>query len=233
MILIDSREPENIQVALPLETGITCSVTALKTGDFMLIQGAKVMLVERKAAGDLLNSITKGSLVEQCSRLVEASQLPLLLTHGSLLCNKEGYVVADGRVTNHKWWSLQMQLVSLQSGGIMHLHTPKNRDLYDTLKYLHEWLGKPEHLLVNRRDPLPFLIDTDKKNPLKICASLPGIGMSKAAEILEWYSTAAYALMGLTQRGAEYPRGIAGKTVENVREALGLKDDESLIVEMK
>lgn len=186
------------------------------------------MLIERKSAPDLLNSMGDGRLVDQGSRLVAECDLPLLLTHGSLLCNKDGKVVADGRTSRWGWWSLQMQLVSLQAGGLMWLHLQRTQDLPEAVKYLSEWLGRDSHLHVSKREKIPFLVP-DK--PVQILASLPGIGMGKAMDCLEYYGSAGRTVAELTcEEECFLPKGVAGGTVKKVRDALGLEDGERLMI---
>ena len=106
----------------------------------------------------------------------------------------------------------------------MYLQVRKS-DLVEAIKMLQGWLRKDSHLRVARRDPLPFLVS---RRDLEILASLPGIGAKKAPEILRFYSSVGWAIAGLTNKDAKYPKGIAQGSVKNIREALGLKDDERL-----
>jgi len=200
------------------------TIEELSCGDIRLIEHGRVMLIERKTALDMLSSIGDGRLVDQCSRMAEECTLPVVLCHGDIKCDKDGLVVADGRQTKWQWWSYHAQVLSLQAGGIMYLQVRKG-DLAEAVKMLQGWLRKDSHLRVARRDPLPFLVS---RRDLEVLASLPGIGAAKAPAILKFYSSLGWALAGLTNKDAKYPKGIGKGIVANIRDVLGLKDDERL-----
>jgi len=221
---IDTREPDSIKHGLPVELGMKATIEELSCGDIRLIEHGRVMLIERKTALDLLGSIGDGRLVDQCARMAEECTLPVVLCHGDIKCAKDGSVVADGRATRWNYWSLQMQILSIQAGGIMYLQVRKG-DLADAIKALQEWLRKDSHLRVARRDPLPFLVS---RRDLEVLASLPGIGAAKAPAILKFYSSLGWALAGLTHKDAKYPKGIGKGIVKNTRDLMKLKDDERL-----
>lgn len=225
MIFIASTEPELIKTMTWHEPA---NVITMVTGDIMLIENAKMMLIERKGAPDLLNSMADGSLVEQISRLVEATKFPLLLTHGSLLCNKEGKVVANGRDSQWPWWSLQMQLVSLQAGGCMHLHLNTTKEIPEAIKHLSNWLSRDDHLQVYRQERIPFLLP---QKGIGVLATLPGIGLKRANDCLGFYGGAGRAIAELTCIDKCFlPAGVAGGVVSKIREELSLGENERLKV---
>lgn len=227
MIYISSNEPDTIKYGLTWHQ--EPKIKAMDTGDIMLYEKGRIMLIERKGAPDLLNSMSDGRLVDQGSRLVAECDLPLLLTHGSLLCNKEGKVVANGRTSKWPWWSLQMQLVSLQAGGLMWLHVQRTQDLPEAIKYLSEWLVRDSHLHVSKREKIPFLVP---EKEVQILASFPGLGTSKAVDCLNHYGSAGRAIAELTcEEKCLLPKGVAGGTVKKIRNALGLREGERLVME--
>jgi ERCC4-type nuclease len=230
MIYIASTEPDTIKYGLQWHEEPT--ITDLETGDIMLFGGGKTMLIERKGAPDLLNSMADGRLVEQCSRLVESCHFPMLLVHGSLLCNKSGKVVADGKESVWSWWALEMQLVSLQAAGVMWLHLQNVLNVPEAVKYLSDWLAKETHLHVYRKEKLPFVLP---KKGMEVLASLPGIRLKKAADCLDYYGSAGRAIAELTCDGKScfLPKGVAMGTVSKIREELGLGENERLELVLK
>lgn len=227
MLFVASTEPDFIKTMAWHEPP---TISNLETGDIMLVQGAKMMLIERKGAPDLLNSMADGSLVEQCSRLVESSKFPMLLSHGSLLMNKDGKVVCNGRDTMWDWWAVQMQLVSLQAGGVMYLHMNTTKQVPEAVKHLSEWLGRDDHLQVLRHERIPFLLP-DKGIP--VLASLPGIGLKRANDCLSYYGGAGHAIAELTcTKDCFLPKGVARGVVSKIREELGLGENERLVVDL-
>ena len=225
MLIIDSNEPDSIKFGLPVELGIDATITPLDAGDIMLVEEGNVMLIERKAASDLLNSVTNGRLIDQASRMIGMCQFPLVLSHGSLRPDDKGKVVCEGRTTRQGWFSLQMALVSLQAGGVMHLHVEQSHLLPKTIVYLQNWLRKDIHLKVDRRDAIPFL---KPHVGVQILASLPGIGMQKANDCYKYYGKAGYAIAELTHQDGTWPKGIGKGIVKKVRDALGFEDNEWL-----
>lgn len=225
MLVIDSNEPDSIKLNLPTELGIEATITPLDAGDIMLVEEGNVMLIERKAAADLLNSITNGRLIDQASRMVGMCRFPLVLSHGSLHPNDEGKVVCGGRATRQGWFALQMALVSLQAGGVMYLHVGQSHLLPKTIMYLQNWLRKESHLTVDRRTAIPFL---KPHAGVQILASLPGIGMQKANDCYTYYGKVGYAIAELTHVDGKWPKGIGKGIVGKVRDALGFEDSEWL-----
>jgi ERCC4-type nuclease len=225
VLFVASTEPELIKTMAWHEPA---NVITMVTGDIMLIQSTKMMLIERKGTPDLLNSMADGSLVEQISRLVEATKFPLLLTHGSLLCNKDGKVVANGQTHGWNWWALQMQLVSLQAGGCMHLHLNATKEIPEAIKHLSNWLSRNDHLRVYRKERIPFLMPF---RGLEVLAALPGIGVKRAKDCLDFYGGTGRAIAELTCIDKCFlPAGVAGGTVSKIREELSLGENERLKV---
>ena len=228
MLIIDTNEPWQIKHELPMELKQNAILQPLDAGDIMLVEDGNAMLIERKTAQDLLNSIMDGRLVDQASRMIEMVKFPVVLCHGDLKCDKEGKVVADGRSTRFSWWSLHMGLLSLQAGGVIYLQVRK-QDLPDTIRYLQKWLVKESHLIVSKREPMPFFAP---KKGTTILASLPNIGMEKAKVCMDFYGKAGHAIAEMTcLDNCKLPKGVAQGTVKKVREALGLDDWEKLSIE--
>jgi hypothetical protein len=152
----------------------------------------------------------------------------MLLTHGILLCNKDGKVVANGRDSRWDWWAVQMQLVSLQAGGAMYLHVNTTKQIPEAVEHLSNWLSRDDHLHVLRHERIPFLLP---QKGIPILATLPGIGLKKANDCLSYYGSAGRAIAELTcTQDCFLPTGVAGGVVSKIREELGLGGNERLKV---
>ena len=75
-IVLDHREAKSTLAPYLKSMGAHVEFSHLPTGDIRL---SKRVLIERKTARDLVNSITDGRLLHQCRRLNAAALRPLLL----------------------------------------------------------------------------------------------------------------------------------------------------------
>lgn len=216
MILLDAREPRNIQMVVMSRFSNRCAVSVcqLPAGDIAyLSRSGRRLLIERKSAPDLLNSISDGRLYDECARLREHSDIPVLLVHGSILPGRDDLVIADGISTRWKWWSVQMVLFSLQTGGIIIMQV-RNSDFVDALEHIFDWAERDEHLQV-KPAYTPF-----GKPPVQIAvlSALPGIGPERARRIIERFGSLRKSLEQI-EAWVEVP-GIGPATVHRVIEAL-------------
>lgn len=115
LVLMDTREPENIRLAFRSVLGETVEYVALPEGDFAIPDKDNCLLgIERKTVGDLINSLRDGRLVSQLRRMETAYTYRVLLIEGELRITGEGFVEADGYETRWSHASVQMALWSLQ-----------------------------------------------------------------------------------------------------------------------
>ena len=111
-VLIDSTEPDWVQHLKFHDAAPT--VTALHVGDAWLTTDGYSVIVERKTAGDLVNSVIDGGLLNQAARMVGESMFQwryLVYTQPEI---RSGAVVLQGRPTQMKWRRIAGVLVDLQ-----------------------------------------------------------------------------------------------------------------------
>ena len=80
-IIVDEREKKSGIPKLLCSIGVKTEIKTLPIGDYIV---APETIVERKTIRDLLSSIFDGRLFDQCSRLTEHYQHPILLVEGNV-----------------------------------------------------------------------------------------------------------------------------------------------------
>ena len=80
-IVVDEREKKSGIPYFLKKTGINLEIKTLPVGDYIV---APETVVERKTISDLASSIFDGRLFDQCNRLKEHYQLPILLIEGDI-----------------------------------------------------------------------------------------------------------------------------------------------------
>ena len=80
-IVVDEREKKSGIPDLLKEIGINLEIKTLPVGDYIV---APETVVERKTISDLISSIFDGRLFDQCNRLKEHYQFPILLIEGNI-----------------------------------------------------------------------------------------------------------------------------------------------------
>ena len=230
-IMIDNREPEYFQ-RLKFG-GIPTMATMLDVGDVQAVTDDGCTLVfERKTPSDFLNSLKDDRLFVQMAHMSEmrtAAQSvgdaltywPYLVITGPLLANGENKVVADGRVTGWSFASVQGAILSIQEMGIFVTWCNGDMDFEDCILRIGKRDRKPQMRI------LPSRPATMLGPKIAFVSSLPGIGIEKAQEILDWSGNIpAHALIGLTDMEIKSPIGLA--TRRRLRDVLGLSDGENI-----
>ena len=80
-IVVDEREKKSGIPDFLRKTGINLEIKTLQVGDYIV---APETVVERKTISDLASSIFDGRLFDQCNRLKEHYQFPILLIEGDV-----------------------------------------------------------------------------------------------------------------------------------------------------
>lgn len=226
-IIIDQREPEHIKQQFP-----EAAITTLDTGDaWIACDDGHILLIERKTSDDLLNSLRDGRLIEQISRLVNSritQQLqgktqtywPYLVITGTLSPDRNGKAYT-GRETGWAWNAVQGALLTIQELGCYVVYCPSDAEYANTLKMLTHRDRKETIDILPQRIPIPV----DAKRAFLM--GLPGIGLDRAREILEWSGNVlAHALVGITDPQIKSPIGEI--TRQKIRGFLGLRDQQTI-----
>lgn len=219
-VLVDSREPKNMQ---NFQIGNLKAITqTLPTGDAWLACDDANLIVERKTPGDLLASIADGRLFEQCNAMAVASPWSYLVITGTMAC-QNGCVIEGGQLTKWTWRSLQGALLTIQELGIEIVYCDGDQDYPSTL----EWLAN------RKRDPIKIKSarrSSVMQSPAEIllCA-LPGISERRAADLMKYCGTTAWAINYLTHDdNPNRVPGVGPGTRKRARQVFGLADNEYL-----
>lgn len=80
-IIVDEREKKSGIPDLLKAVGVNIEIKTLPVGDYIV---APEIVVERKSIRDLISSIFDGRLFDQCNRLREHFQHPVILMEGDV-----------------------------------------------------------------------------------------------------------------------------------------------------
>ena len=80
-IIIDERERKSGIPKLLKSIGVNVEIKTLPIGDYIV---SHETVVERKSINDLISSIFDGRLFDQCNRLKEHFQFPIILLEGDV-----------------------------------------------------------------------------------------------------------------------------------------------------
>ena len=203
-IVVDERERKSGIPDLLKGIGINLEMKTLPVGDYIV---APETVVERKTISDLVSSIFDGRLFDQCNRLKENFQFPIILIEGDVAEIEKlvenpfvFYGAVSSIVTNFK---------------IPIISTP---NAYHTSKLLIS--------MCSRKDTTsgPFIkkirkSDNLQKQQLSVLCSLPGVGEKTAIRMLEKFGT---PLKVLSSSVAELSKisGLGEARAKNIKKML-------------
>ena len=219
-VLIDSREPKNVQ---EMDFGAPSAVTTLDTGDLWAATDDDYILIERKSAGDLLNSIADKRLFNQMMNMHKRATRCYLVVCEPLIPTTDGYLEFAARDTRWNWGAVQGALLTVQEMGIGVV----------TLTGLDDYPAAVERLAKRKREVK--IAPRVKENILTpgeaILSALPGIGFERAQLVADEFDhNIGEALAWLTWQNDSVFKipGIGEITKGNIRRALGMRDGQEL-----
>jgi len=214
--IVDSREPDHIK---RLNFGCPSMVQTLETGDLHIAtDDDKLLIVERKAAMDFVNSIKDGRLFNQVARAKQITPYVYVVIVGSILPVRGGKTAINGNLTGWDYAAIQGVMVSIQELGAMIIHCADDND----------FVAAVVRLANRSRDVIPVMPVREAAifgGAENVLASLPGIGVKKAADLLKMFPNVGMALWFLTDINDTQTKipGIAENTKKNIVKLLGGK----------
>jgi len=203
-IVVDEREKKSGIPGLLKGIGINLEIKTLPIGDYIV---APETVVERKTISDLVSSIFDGRLFDQCNRLKEHYQFPILLIEGNIDEIEE--LTENSLVFNGAISSIALDF------KISVIHTP---NASHTAKLLMS--------MCSRKDASkgPFIKKIRKSNDvqrqqLSILCSLPGVGEKTAIRMLEKFGTPLRVLSSSTTELSKVG-GLCEARAKNIKKAL-------------
>ena len=173
-IVVDEREKKSGIPDLLRGTGINLEIKTLPVGDYIV---APETIVERKTVSDLVSSIFDGRLFDQCHRLKEHYQFPILIIEGDIDEIEElteNPLVFYGAISSI---AIDFKIPVIPTPNAIH-----------TSKLLIS--------MCSRKDASkgPFIKKIRKSNDLQkqqlsMLCSLPGVGEKTAIRMLEKFGT--------------------------------------------
>lgn len=173
-IVVDEREKKSGIPDLLKGTGINLEIKTLPVGDYIV---APETIVERKTVSDLVSSIFDGRLFDQCHRLKEHYQFPILIIEGDIDEIEElteNPLVFYGAISSI---AIDFKIPVIPTPNAIH-----------TSKLLIS--------MCSRKDASkgPFIKKIRKSNDLQkqqlsMLCSLPGVGEKTAVRMLEKFGT--------------------------------------------
>lgn len=224
-VIIDSREPLWVQ-GLTFG-GAPAMVSLLESSDLIAeCADGHFIAVERKEAGDFLNTLKDDRLFPQIAGLRSITPWSYLVICGSLTPTADGKTAANYRETGWNWSAVQGALLTVQELGVHVVNVASDHDYEAAV------------IRLANRDRAAVRIEPARDSTIvgtgeQILASLPGVGADRAAELMRYCGSAAWALQYLTLDGwtvPEAPRGIGDGTKRRVRAGLGLDPSQVLAV---
>lgn len=206
-IIVDEREKKSGIPDLLKAIGMNIELKTLVIGDYIV---APETVIERKSIKDLLSSIFDGRLFDQCSRLKEHFQNPIILL--------EGNVDEIEEITENPlvfYGALSSVVIDFK---IPIIPTPS---AFHTAKLLVS--------MTSRKDSTkgPFLKKIRKSNDLQrqqlssLC-SLPGVGEKTAKRMLEKFGSPLKVFSASTAELAK-TEGLGGARAKKIKKMLESK----------
>lgn len=215
-VIIDNREPPHIQ---KLNFGCPSMVQCLETGDLHIATNDdKLLIVERKAAMDFVNSIKDGRLFNQVARAKQITPYVYVAIVGSILPVRGGKTAINGNVTGWDYAAIQGVMLSIQELGVSIVFCADDNDFLPCMVRLAN-RSRGSVIVMPVREAAIF------GGAENVLASLPGIGAKKAADLLQHFPNVGSALWFLTDIDDKQTKipGIAENTKRNIVRLLGGK----------
>jgi len=208
-IVVDEREKKSGIPDLLRSIGLRMEIRTLPVGDYIV---GPETVIERKSIRDLISSVFDGRLFDQCGRLREHFQHPVILMEG-----KVDEIEIENLTENPLILYGALSTVALDF-KIPIIPTPSASH---TAKLLVSMCSKKE----SARGPFIKKIKKSadlQRQQLSLLASLPGVGEKLAVRMLERFGTPRGAM---TSTAADLAKveGLGGERARKIRKMLDSK----------
>ena len=173
-IIIDDREQKSGIPELIKKVGINVEIKTLLVGDYIV---SPETVVERKSIQDFMSSIFDGRLFDQCNRLKENFQFPIILLEGNV------DEIEDIMENPFVFYGAMSTIVI--DFKIPIIPTP---NASDTAKLLVAMCSRKESTNGHYLKKIKKSTDIEKQQ-LSVLSSLPGVGEKTAIRMLEKFGT--------------------------------------------
>ena len=206
-IIIDERERKSGIPKLLKDIGVNVEIKTLPIGDYIV---SHETVVERKSINDLIASIFDGRLFDQCNRLKEHFQFPIILLEGDvdeIESITENPLVFYGALSTI---AIDYKIPIIPTPNASH-----------TAKLLVSLSSRKESI----KGPLLKKIKKSndvQKQQLSVLCSLPGVGEKIAIRMLEKFESPLKVLSASTKDLAKIP-GLGELRAKKIKKMLEKK----------
>ena len=206
-IIIDERERKSGIPKLLKDIGVNVEIKTLPIGDYIV---SHETVVERKSINDLISSIFDGRLFDQCNRLKEHFQFPIILLEGNvdeIESITENPLVFYGALSTI---AIDYKIPIIPTPNASH-----------TAKLLVSLSSRKESI----KGPLLKKIKKSndvQKQQLSVLCSLPGVGEKIAIRMLEKFESPLKVLSASTKDLAKIP-GLGESRAKKIKKMLEKK----------
>ena len=206
-IIVDERERKSGIPKLLKSIGVNVEIKTLPIGDYIV---SHETVVERKSINDLISSIFDGRLFDQCNRLKEHFQFPIILLEGDvdeIESITENPLVFYGALSTI---AIDYKIPIIPTPNASH-----------TAKLLVSLSSRKESI----KGPLLKKIKKSndvQKQQLSVLCSLPGVGEKIAIRMLEKFESPLKVLSASTKDLAKIP-GLGESRAKKIKKMLEKK----------
>ena len=206
-IIIDERERKSGIPKLLKSIGVNVEIKTLPIGDYIV---SHETVVERKSINDLISSIFDGRLFDQCNRLKDHFQFPIILLEGDvdeIESITENPLVFYGALSTI---AIDYKIPIIPTPNASH-----------TAKLLVSLSSRKESI----KGPLLKKIKKSndvQKQQLSVLCSLPGVGEKIAIRMLEKFESPLKVLSASTKDLAKIP-GLGESRAKKIKKMLEKK----------
>ena len=206
-IVIDDRERKSGIPELIKKIGINVEIKTLQVGDYIV---SPETVVERKSIQDFMSSIFDGRLFDQCNRLKENFQFPIILLEGNV--DEIEDIMENPLVF---YGAMSTIVIDFK---IPIIPTP---NASDTAKLLVAMCSRKESTNGHYLKKIKKSTDIDKQQ-LSVLSSLPGVGEKTAIRMLEKFGTPLQVL-GASVTDLSKVSGLGNERAKKIKKMLNGK----------
>ncbi len=208
------------------KAGIEVVVKPLSVGDISIVSAnMELVLIERKSTdSDLFTSLTSGRLVDQCRRLADEADIPILLIEGPIYIMRGGFVRGTQFKTRLKYSSLLNQLMTIQIElGVTIIQVQTKPYASRWVLQCYRYFQKEQHTSVIESRLKPFSTSvhglTPEEKKLRILMAVPGLGAELAGRLIGIYGSVR-GVADASVKGLTAVPGLGPITAQAIKDVL-------------
>jgi len=206
-IVIDDRERKSGIPELIKKIGINVEIKTLQVGDYIV---SPETVVERKSIQDFMSSIFDGRLFDQCNRLKENFQFPIIILEGNV---DEIEDITENPLVFYG----AMSTIAID----FKIPIIPTSNASDTVKLLVAMCSRKKSTSGHYLKKIKKSTDIEKQQ-LSVLSSLPGVGEKTAIRMLEKFGTPLQVL-GASVTDLSKVSGLGNERAKKIKKMLNGK----------